>query len=99
MDRAVELVLHPDIHTVCWVWSKADPLTLNVRSQSDPERWYRVNGQCECVDYQQHGNWCKHRIARALIIRAEELLLSLADAPLSTLPSWRDVPPRRQVRL
>lgn len=82
VDRAIELVLHPEIHERCWAWDKSDGCeTLNLRSQSDPGRWYRVNGACECTDYQRHGNgwFCKHRLARALIIRAEEYLGALAD--------------------
>ena len=82
IDRAVELLMHPGIHERCWVWSKDDGYqTLNLRSQSDPSKWYRVNGACECIDYRRHGNgwWCKHRIARALLVRVEEYLGAQAD--------------------
>jgi len=75
VDRAVALVLHPDVHESCWHWSPLDGYrTLILRSQSEPDIWYHVNGECQCMDYQLHRGWCKHRIARALIMRAEEWL-------------------------
>ena len=78
VERALELVLHPERPQVCWRWSKADPQTLNIRGSNG--QWYRANGACECEDYQYRGGPCKHQIARWLIIRAEETLLVLADA-------------------
>lgn len=44
-----------------------------VKSQSDPTRFYRVNGSCQCVDYLRHAaedpRWrCKHRIAAGLAL-------------------------------
>jgi hypothetical protein len=38
---------------------------------------YQVNGRCTCPDFRKNGvpgGWCKHRLARALAKRAEEIL-------------------------
>jgi hypothetical protein len=38
---------------------------------------YQVNGRCTCPDI---ATWCKHRLARALAMRAEEMLRAKAEA-------------------
>lgn len=51
--------------------------TWLVPSLNRPGVVYQVNGHCTCPDYQHNGvpgGWCKHRLARALAKRAEELL-------------------------
>lgn len=47
-------------------WAGDEHGTLNVKS-SDGEKLYRVNGQCQCGDYEHHTHVCKHRLARRLI--------------------------------
>ena len=47
-----------------------DPVHTYAITSSDGQDVYHVNGTCECKDYQYRTIWCKHRIARALIIRA-----------------------------
>ncbi|MFC2045915.1 SWIM zinc finger family protein [Chloroflexota bacterium] len=51
--------------------------TYLIRSQSKGGTVYEVNGRCTCPDWLLNGvpgGWCKHRIARALAIRATEML-------------------------
>ena len=60
-------------------WSRAgdDLDTWYIQSQSKGGTIYEVNGRCTCLDYLVNGvpgGWCKHRIARALAIRAEEII-------------------------
>ena len=53
-----------------------------VRSQSNPARRYRVNGTCDCKDYQLHaspGFRCKHQVAQ------EVRLAELAEAERADL--------------
>jgi len=48
---------------------------------------YHVNGRCQCGDYSyrhaEHGGWCKHRLGRALALRAEQLQKEAGGAPTS----------------
>jgi hypothetical protein len=51
--------------------------TWLIPSQSTGGVVYEVNGRCTCPDYLHNGvpgGWCKHRLARALAKRAEEIL-------------------------
>jgi hypothetical protein len=51
--------------------------TYLIPSQSKGGTVYQVNGRCTCPDWLLNGvpgGWCKHRIARALAIRATEML-------------------------
>lgn len=44
---------------------------------------YRVNGQCTCEDWHwnsgYHDGWCKHRLAVALLVKAEKIEAGSAD--------------------
>jgi hypothetical protein len=44
-----------------------------VQSDTNPRQTYRVNGTCECKDYRwlAPDGWCKHRLATALVERAQ----------------------------
>jgi hypothetical protein len=44
-----------------------------VESEEKPGEFYRVNGVCQCQDFTRRapGGWCKHRLATALIERAQ----------------------------
>ena len=67
IDKAIELILNNHVDFVDGVAS--------VRSQSgDKETIYEIrNGHCECADYERAPeSWCKHRLARAVYIRAME---------------------------
>jgi hypothetical protein len=58
-----------------------------VASQSRPSIAYSVNGRCECTDAPTApGQWCKHRIAAALLKRTQDALAHPA-APFEDLPA------------
>lgn len=79
VDKAVELILHPSHpDRINWEWE--DAITLRVRSQSNPNRWYSVDGQCGCPDSRFRGGPCKHQIARDLILQAEDIMARLPEA-------------------
>jgi len=79
LQRAVELILHPDVHERCWMWDKTDGYqTLHIRGSRG--QWHRVNGACTCRDYQVRGGFCKHRLARKLLLAAEVLMEREAGA-------------------
>ena len=44
-----------------------------VESEAEAGRFYTVNGVCDCPDYGRRapGGWCKHRLATALVERAQ----------------------------
>ena len=44
-----------------------------VESEAEPGRFYRVNGTCDCPDFGHRApqGWCKHRLATALVERAQ----------------------------
>lgn len=46
----------------------------HVESESQPGRYYTVNGACDCRDYMHRapGGYCKHKLAVALVERATE---------------------------
>jgi hypothetical protein len=70
-----------------------------VQSQSRPHTSYSVNGTCGCPDMADApGQWCKHRIATALLKRTQEALarlpLPVTDLPpIEGAPSIRHRPP------
>ena len=47
--------------------------TFAIQSSEDANTYYNVNGTCECKDYQYRTLWCKHRLARAMILYCEKL--------------------------
>lgn len=70
IQRATALVLHGA------VWLEDDGHTCQVRSSDENlARWYATNGACTCVDYERAPEgYCKHRLGRAIYLRASELL-------------------------
>ena len=74
IGRAVGLLLHPDRPYACWHWD-TDYMTLNLLN-GDGTRWYRVTTRgCGCKDYEITTLWCKHRLAREMLTKAEAILL------------------------
>lgn len=47
--------------------------TLAIQSSEDVNTYYNVNGRCDCKDFQYRTLWCKHRLARAIILYCEKL--------------------------
>jgi hypothetical protein len=68
VDSAVKIVLNGDVDL------QADG-TAKVASQSNGQTAYHiVNGSCDCKDFPKApSNWCKHRIAAGLALRARAL--------------------------
>lgn len=63
-------------------------------SQSTPQTGYSVNGSCECADAPTApGQWCKHRIAVALLKRTQEALARASEPPVTDLPPAEDLAP------
>jgi hypothetical protein len=92
IEKAVALVLsggvtlYPDGHAV-------------VASQSRPHTSYSVNGTCGCPDMPDAPRqWCKHRIAAALLKRTQEALVRVpppvTDLPPIEEPAASDIDPR-----
>src|SRR6266581_8982084 len=69
VDSAVKIVLAGDVELL------ADG-TAKVASQSQGETVYHVvNGACDCRDYAKAPhNFCKHRLASAIVRRAQDLV-------------------------
>lgn len=47
--------------------------TYAIQSSEDENVYYNVNGTCECKDFQYRTLWCKHRLARAIILYCQNL--------------------------
>ncbi len=47
--------------------------TFAIQASQDENTYYNVNGSCDCKDYQYRTIWCKHRLARALILYCQQL--------------------------
>ena len=62
IDKAVWLILNGQV--------TLGAHTVHVQSQTNPHRTYDVNGECSCLDFQQHHQNCKHRFAAILLRRA-----------------------------
>jgi hypothetical protein len=82
IDSAVKLVLAGDVLL-------QDDGTALVQSGTDPLTMYTVNGTCACRDFPQAPqHFCKHRIARAMMIRTDRAIdvtpqqLSPGPAPI-----------------
>jgi hypothetical protein len=76
IDQAQRLCLNGD------VTRHADG-TGTVGSQSDGAAQYHINGRCDCRDADKApGQWCKHRLALAILARTEQAL-AIADAELA----------------
>ena len=66
VNGAVALVLTDKVRLV-------SETTADVQSQDNPDTWYLVNERCTCTDFrtnQAPEGWCKHRLARGILIRA-----------------------------
>jgi hypothetical protein len=75
LERATALVLHRH------VWLGEDGRHAQVLS-SDGQTWYRVNGNCTCLDAPRAPQgMCKHKLAVMLYKRAGEVLTSAAARP------------------
>jgi hypothetical protein len=74
VDKAVAIVLAGDVELL-------DDGKARVASQSNGQTVYHIaNGECDCQDYPKApSNWCKHRIARGVHVRA----LALAKEKLA----------------
>ena len=86
IEKAVAIVLsggvtlHPDGHAV-------------VQSQGRPHTSYSVNGTCGCPDMADApGQWCKHRIAAALLKRTQKALTGVTP-PVTDLPPIEEPAP------
>lgn len=76
IDKAIELVLNNAVELL-------DGGKARVTSQHNGTTAYVVcNGTCECADFPKAPEgWCKHRLSRALVIRAIEIAKTLGQAP------------------
>jgi hypothetical protein len=76
VDKAVALVLSGDVELL-------PDGTARVFSQSNGITSYLVvNGHCECKDYERApSQWCKHRIAHGIQVRAAARLPQAAVVP------------------
>ena len=64
------------------IWEELDDEanTWLFPGSTNPDRTYEVNGSCTCPDAcRRGGNWCKHRLARALTMRARLILAQEQD--------------------
>jgi hypothetical protein len=94
VDSAVKIVLAGDVELL------ADG-TARVASQSNGTTAYHVvNGHCDCRDYEKAPhNFCKHRLASAIVRRAQDLVAGkLADTQSEQMPAgeaqvWRSNTP------
>jgi hypothetical protein len=83
IDKAVDLVMAGAVELL-------DGGKARVTSQHDGvTRYVVVNGTCECPDFARApGKWCKHRVARALTIKAIGLAKELRVVSART---WKNV--------
>ena len=72
LPRAQAIALQQD-----WLRVGDKPDTWLIPSCSKVGTVYMVNGRCTCPD---RAAWCKHRLARAIAIRAEEILKTKSEA-------------------
>lgn len=75
---------------VAQAWSRLGDQANTFVMGAGNGQMYQVNGHCQCNDYQyrrrEHGGWCKHRLGRALALRAEQLQQEAGDASPSPAP-------------
>jgi hypothetical protein len=81
IDRAIALVLNGAVAL------HADG-SATVTSQCHGGMVYTVgNGTCDCADFSQSpGQWCKHRLSRALVLRARAIATQLGQAGRTMTP-------------
>lgn len=100
IDKAVAIVLADGVELL-------DGGKARVTSQSNDGTKYSIaNGECSCHDYefQAPAGWCKHRLARALYLRAaraiEETTAAMMDVPAESAAAEKinpQVPPQHIV--
>src|SRR5713101_8698359 len=75
VDSAVKMVLSGDVELL-------EGGTAKVASQSHGETVYHVvNGSCDCKDFARAPHaFCKHRLATAIVRRAQALVVGQVDA-------------------
>jgi hypothetical protein len=91
VDRAAAILYHPDVHMQMWRWD-ASAEVLNVRSQTNPDVWYRTTATtCTCRDAELHGpdHRCKHMIAYGLLVRCEEFMALFSYAERAQMVGMR----------
>jgi len=70
IDRAIRIILDNRI----LVLQNRDAVVESDDSTDKETKVYKVtHGHCECLDAEQRSPWCKHNLARALILRAREV--------------------------
>ena len=68
VDSAVKIVLNGDVELL------PDGKAKVVSQSNGTTKYFVVNGECECKDFQKApSHWCKHRIAAGLAKRASAL--------------------------
>jgi hypothetical protein len=89
IDKAIELVLNNAVELL-------EDGKARVTSQHNGTTTYTVcNGTCECADFPKaFEGWCKHRLARALMVRAIEIAKTLgqADSTVTVTPTALPAP-------
>jgi hypothetical protein len=86
IDAAVALVLAGDV-------TLQPDGTAMVGSATQPLTTYSVNGSCSCPDYPRAPSaWCKHRIARAIVLRTDRAMHDTLDAETSTIAQDASTP-------
>ncbi|MBM3224445.1 MAG: hypothetical protein FJZ47_11670 [Candidatus Tectomicrobia bacterium] len=75
VEKATAIVLNGDVELL-------EGGKAKVASQSNGQTVYHIaNGECDCNDYPKApSNWCKHRIARGVHVRALALAKAKLDA-------------------
>ena len=87
VDKAMQLVLGGSVEIV-------DDHSARVTSQHGGEtHYFVVNGACQCPDYARAPqSWCKHRLARALTVKALQLAKELSTTTAPAVISQPGIP-------
>lgn len=93
LDKSLEIVLNSGVELL-------DDGSARVTSQSNGTTVYHlVNGACTCPDYAKApGQWCKHRLARALTVKAIGITRTLGQAERTVTLSPEDLVPDPDAR-
>lgn len=80
LEMATALVSHGA------VFAEDDGVHISVRSRSNPEHWWAVNGACPCADAQEKApkGHCAHRLAAILYLRTSERMLEPVEDGLAS---------------
>jgi hypothetical protein len=77
-----------------------DDGTADVMSQSAPNKYYHVNGKCQCPDAARAPfEWCKHRLAKNLAKRATRVGFAIVFAKCWGLSSAEEAAQRGSLSL